>query len=136
MAADTLVTEDDLKSYHAVKIFRCSDGSIAGAAGNNEASHAFLEWAMAGRKVGISAAKLSGLDGGLILQPEGQILLFSAHPRPDVVVGGFAAVGCGRDVALGARHAGASAENCVKAAIDLVTLCGGEVTVLHLHRGD
>jgi hypothetical protein len=132
MAADTLVTEQDLKSYRTVKIFRCEDGSIAGAAGLGTAGLAFLEWAIAGRKRLISAAKLTGLDGALILQPDGKILRFDSHPKPDVVIGDFAAVGCGRDVALGARHAGASAEGCVRAAIDLVTHCGGEVTVIHL----
>ena len=131
MAADTLVTEDDLKVYHTAKIFRCADGALVGAAGENDACFAFLDWAVNGRKGKPTRQSFKGMTG-MVLEPSGRLLRFEGHPRPDELLDAATACGSGREVAMGALHVGASAEAAVRAAIALSAHCGGDVTVLAL----
>jgi ATP-dependent protease HslVU (ClpYQ) peptidase subunit len=125
MASDTLVTDGDLKSYTAKKIWRCKDGSLAGASGDNEGCMKFLAWAKDGCKGKVKFKETRGV----ILTPKGEIRFFDGTPGYDVVRGAFFAIGSGADVAMGAYHAGAAAAQCVEAAIALNISCGGQVII-------
>jgi hypothetical protein len=128
MVSDTQVTGSGSDiTYHAAKIVRCKDGSIAGAAGDNVPCINFLTWAKAGRK----GPKPPGIKrvSGLVLTKAGEVLIYDGSHLADPALGGFAAVGAGAPIAQGAHHVGAAAAQCVEAAIAWSTLCGGRVLI-------
>jgi hypothetical protein len=128
MVSDTQVTGSGSDiPYHAAKTVRCKDGAIAGAAGETVPCINFLTWAKNGRK----GPKPPGIKkvSGLVLTKKGEVLIYDGSHLADLVLGGFAAVGGGAQIAQGAHHAGAAAAQCVEAAIAWSTLCGGQAII-------
>ena len=138
MIADTLLADGDcrVRSGYTDKIFRCSDGSLVGAAGDSDACWAFIKWAQAGRtdEYPTEALKESDKFEAVILTPAREILVYNSSKYPDPMIGDTFCIGAGSQFAMGALYAGASLEEAVKAAVALSTLCGGKLTTLILDK--
>jgi hypothetical protein len=134
MGADTLLTDTDalIKSGHVIKIIKCKDGSLAGAAGDSWACMEFLTWAEAGRKRRPKKRIFKHMVG-LVLTKKGKMLLYEA-PLPDTIVDDFYAIGCAEGIARGRRVGGGSVLECVEAAIHVSLACGGDPMILELDK--
>lgn len=132
LAADTLMTRGDSALVGIVKIAQGPDGRMGGACG----SAAFMGQWLAWIKGEIDERPIpqwddGRTDSGLLIHPDGKVELFEEGGSFEFC-GAYLAMGSGRPEALGAMHAGASAENAVRAAIEHDCHSGGEVTVLRL----
>lgn len=133
LAADTLATAGDSKIGSAIKIARNSNGDLAGAAGLASYNHAFLKW-FTGLESGQPPEARDEpskdiYDRGVIFRKNGQIEVFEPSGK-HTATAPYYAFGSGRPEALGAMHAGASAEGAVRAAMAHDKNCGGDITVL------
>lgn len=130
LAADTALSYGSMLRG-ATKITRCSDGVLAGAAGNAGYNTLFLQWAERGRHGEPPVAQRvdDGLDRGVLFYPDGVVEIYEANGvyrcRPP-----YYAFGSGKSEALGAMFAGADAEMAVRAAIEHDPGTGGDITVL------
>jgi hypothetical protein len=68
----------------------------------------------------------------LVISPDGKITVHEAGGRFDMTGAKFWAIGSGTSAALGALHAGASAEAAVRIAILVDNETGGEVNSLRV----
>jgi hypothetical protein len=135
MIADTLVTGDEnrMKIGYAVKIFQLTDGTIYGAAGDNNKCAGFLAWMRAGG-IGVPDAEFFKGDEsveGIVLTPAGDILWYSGVV-PDCPLGDFFAIGYGAHAFTAAHKGGASFRRSVEIACELSGVCGGQLTELRL----
>lgn len=131
IAADTRMCVGDSIVGDVVKIARNSNGDLAGAAGDASYSFAFLNWFTGMESGACPEAKQTdnSIDRGVIFRKNGTIIVYEPHGHFRASAPYFA-VGSGRPEALGAMHAGASAEGAVRAAIAHDAYTGGNVTVL------
>jgi hypothetical protein len=113
------------------KIVLGPDGELGAAAGLAGYSTAFLGWVKGGRVglVPVAVETEHTFDRGVVFFSDGTISVFEpsgeyrAKPK-------YFAFGSGRDHALGAMFAGASAEMAVRAAMEHDPHTGGQVSVL------
>ncbi len=130
LAGDTRVTRGGyIMPGHFRKIGRSPAGDLVGIAGNCAKADGFLSAIVNG-----SADPTAPEDGvtALVISPDGQITVHEAAGRFDVTGAAFWAIGSGTSAALGALHAGASAEEAVRIAMLIDNDSGGEVTSLRL----
>lgn len=136
LAADTLTTRGYTAIDGAMKVASGPHG-LGGACGNYGFVTAWLEWVSgerAERPVPVQTA--DDTDVGLLITPEGAIMVYEGSGHYQIRAP-YYAIGSGRDQALGAMHAGASAANAIRAAIEHDTYTGGTVTlVVHEGRDD
>ena len=129
LAADTLLTIGNLRSGTIDKIGRTENGGLWGVSGSAQGIGSCQEWLK--RRKG-NPPKFDGCF--ILIEPDGSWRewwgdgwISPTDPQ--------AAWGSGEAIARGAMFAGASAPVAVAAAIELDTLSGGDVVVLHLRNG-
>lgn len=115
------------------KIRRLKDGRLAGASGNSSMCRRMLDWIDDGADISKHPdtkdqcnVLVVNLDGSLDLYDEGAAAIKLEDP--------FAAIGCGRDYALGAMACGASAVKAVDIACRFDIHCGQGVDMLRLRQ--
>lgn len=131
MAADTMITNDGEKWGNIQKVRRAKDGSLIGMCGTVALMEQFFAWARGGRRKAPDKDLFKEGTCALILRPDRHLLVYEG-PVPYECSDDFLVIGSGSAAAKGAWLAGATLEGCVKAAIAVSTLCGGDVTLLKL----
>lgn len=116
------------------KIVRSPEGILAGAAGAVSSITPFLAWCEKGMKTR-GKPDLSG-DGdfsGLVIRPDGTILMYESGMVPLRVTADYHAIGTGMHMAIGAMAAGADAVRAVKIVCRFVTDCQEPVQAIRLN---
>lgn len=132
VAADSLATSDDVvTSRKFKKIRRMADGRVAAMMGAAVGAQEILRW-IEGGEVG-EQPRFEGEKSAtvVVIGPEG-LTSYDEYGKELISEAPYRAFGCGRDLALGAMAAGATAEEAVRAACEHSVYCGGEITVLTL----
>jgi 20S proteasome alpha/beta subunit len=132
LCSDSLVTSNGMRDGRKQKICRVGRVLVAGA-GSSAMCLRFQEWVRKGMK-GSAPTDDNDEANGLIIAP--------GTPDPLMLVFGtvgcwpvhapFVALGSGGPFAMGAMQAGASAEEAVRAAIQLDVYSGGDIQRLTL----
>lgn len=120
---ETLV--DDAKA----KVFRLSDGRIAGGSGSSFDVDLWISW-LAREKIGDCPIE-SERFAGMILQPDGTVLWVD-HKGREALTPVPVAIGSGQNYAYGAMEAGAPPEEAVRIACKRDPFSGGQITAFHL----
>lgn len=110
---------------------------LAGACGNATYSAAFLKWFLGGRKGEPPEARSDsdGCDRGVIIGPTTtDLLVFEQGGSFRMIKSPYFAMGSGRQYALGAMYAGASAKEAVEAAMRHDDFTWGSVMVLRFGK--
>lgn len=135
ICCDGRMTISDMIVTDQYKKIAKIDGAIGGFVGDAEEAAALLRWFKDGANLGdIPNNKASGiivLDRTLKKKKTVEIIQIEAggyFELPD----GYYARGSGREVALGAFYAGASAYDAVEASIKVISSTGGEIFVEEL----
>lgn len=135
MAADSVGTVGDMAVGDHRKVVRSALGFIAGASGDSGDSQRFLGWILDhGPKNGESFVPNDPDMGCMWVSPDGTVTRLGMKGTPYIITAPFHAMGAGREIALGAMAAGATAEQAVEIAIKYIFGCGGPVQVVKLHR--
>lgn len=141
MAADSAVTVNETHVGDVLKIVRTAAGGLAAGAGRCSECAAFLEWAAGPNRP--SDYRASGGHGLRLenstcieITPEGEVLFYDVASAPYEIKAPFIAIGSGRDLALGAMAAGATAEEAVRIAARYDAGTGGEINTLMLTHKD
>jgi ATP-dependent protease HslVU (ClpYQ) peptidase subunit len=130
LAADTRVTRGGyIMPGHFCKIGRSPSGDLVGISGNCAKADGFLRAVING--TADPTAPEEGVTA-LVISPDGRITVHEAAGRFDITGAEFWAIGSGTSAALGALHAGASAEEAVRIAMLIDNDSGGEVNSLRL----
>lgn len=135
MAADGRACVGDLITTDSrEKLVRCPDGSIVGVAGDACAAALVREWFAKGASPTIIPALKAGDEPGttvqaLILRPDGRIE-FMDWNFTAVDQTAPAAIGSGREVAIGAMLAGLKPAEAVAQVALRVTTVGGRIVEL------
>jgi len=136
LASDSRITsgKDFLEGDSCTKIYRLSDGSVVGLAGDNHNGLLLLE---ALREA--STGDIRTLPKGpfkkaeaLLVSPRRKVFMYSGGWYDDKHMQGYYAIGSGSIVALGAMDAGATAVEAVKIGIKRSVFCGGRVQKLEI----
>lgn len=118
MAADSRITHETeaggSRFTRCVKLYRKRD-AIIGCAGDGGAGLVFVDWYGSGKPVPQILIDFDADLTALVLTRRG-VFLYDAYCMPEKVIDRFWAVGSGAKAALGAMHAGASAERAVEIA--------------------
>lgn len=118
MVGDTAIFDRGTYCGEAVKIFRAPDGRLGGLAGCFGDSAMFRKWFAEGAEGDPPEFKDEESEG-VIAHPDGTIE-WVGHGRKRVqITAPFIAIGSGFCVAMGALHAGATAERAIEIAADL-----------------
>lgn len=136
MYSDSKVSIDSLNlSYPTDKIFRCKDGSIAGAAGNGGDCSRFLEWAKDGFKGKEPTWKSTGKDDdyviGLVLRDDGIYIWMPGDPL-EKINADFFAVGSGGKPARVAMLLGKTPEEAMALVFEVDPGSGGPLQKIEL----
>lgn len=131
LAADTACRAGWLIEGSVVKIVRAGP-ILAAACGGSALCERFLDWVRRGCRgeppdMGAADAKEAWQATGLLFLPDQAVIRFDPALPPLAVLAPIYAAGSGRDVALGAMHAGAPAARAVQIAILLDGGSGGYV---------
>lgn len=130
MAADSLVTDHDLRCG-AVRKIQKINGCLVGAAGGLAEVQMFFAWYAA--RAGTDRPVLTDDNfEGLVVMPGGQVNWYGHGLLPTRLDAPYHAIGSGFKVAMGALWMGASAERAVECAIALNIRCGGPIDVIRL----
>lgn len=129
LAADSLVTSNGVRDGAARKIAK-HKGMLLGGAGCWSTVTKFMDWVRAGAQ-GECPIETGGEANGFVVMPDGRFIMWSGR-GPTTTESPYFAFGSGREFALGAMAAGASAEEAVRVAIELDVYSGGPVTTLRL----
>lgn len=133
LASDSLFVYNGRRHGSLAKIFRASDGSIAGNAGGGQLVDAFREWFLAGADQATRPTPQSNDEfAALVIKPSGEVYDVGERCILTRLEAPFYAIGSGAPIAIGAMEMGATAEQAVAAAIKWQTSCGGEIQVLRL----
>lgn len=129
MAGDGRATRGSLVSFgEAVKVFRLSDGSLLGGAGQADQVHDMREWLDKG---GCGKRPKTPDVAMLHLWANGEC--WAHYNNCSATQTGLpTAVGSGDHLAIGAMEAGATPEQAVQIAARRDVNSGGTITVLHL----
>lgn len=132
LAADTLVSCDDIVLGHASKIAKRADGAMAGATGVSIACEKFLDAFRTGRDGDFTIELKEEEDfEAVVISPDDKIWIVGDNGR-HVLNAPFYALGVAREMLIGAMAAGALAAEAVGIAIRYHALCGGEVETYEL----
>lgn len=133
LAADAQSTSCGVITGGVMKIGRRQDGTLCGATGDAAFNYLFVQWVIGGEQGEAPKIPTDGdgdaTAGGFIIRPDGQVWFHEiggAFP----MTGEYFAWGSGREFAMGAMFAGATAYGAVEAAVAHCTGTGGEITVL------
>lgn len=125
LAADTLHSSNGIVVAHRPKVVRLESGALLATKGCSGFGRSLLAWLEAGRD-GPQPVGSDG-DGGLLLTADGSLEGLE-NGFTEIMLGApYFAFGSGAEIALGAMHAGATAEQAVAAAITHDVYSGGEV---------
>jgi ATP-dependent protease HslVU (ClpYQ) peptidase subunit len=130
MAGDGLVTSGGTVFGEAfVKVARLKDGRLAGASGSAFFIQPFWDWLESGGEFP-QLGDDEGFDG-IVLHTNGSCQSYDNKGRciPEEVP---TAVGSGRELAIGAMCAGATAEEAVAISCKRDTCTGGKITTISL----
>jgi len=130
LAADTLVTEQGRRVGRTTKIFRHGEllWGFAGALQHRDVVASWLSAGLPGDTPLMETRKGARSDALIIF--DGRLICFDEHGADSMALPQFYAIGSGAPYALGAMAHGASAEEAVRAAMNLDLYTGGDVTVL------
>lgn len=134
VAADTGMTTGGSQISNMVKIVQNDSGDVLGGCGDASLIYAFQRWFLGGEKEQRPEVRKDGdRDNGtaVIFRATGEILQYDSYGY-HAFSAPFYAIGSGRCEALGAMCVGATAEEAVRAAIQLDDSTFGDVTLLHL----
>lgn len=124
MATDSCVADSYVHVGSATKICRSPDGAVGAASGRVGTAHRFRLWMQAGRTDPFDPRSEPGDFAALIVLPGWKVYRMDSaghvYPAADAA---FHAEGNGRDVAMGAMAAGASALEAASIAARLVPYC-------------
>lgn len=134
IAADRQGTVNEMRTQME-KVHRADDGSVLAFTGNAGYGLQLCAWYNAGARADNWPA-FQGTDDWcrLIVAKPGLCVHYETQPIPMPVLDDFAAWGCGRDFAMGALAAGATAKEAVEAASRFNVHCGMGVTVMEPQR--
>lgn len=133
MAADTQTTAGDIDRGSCQKIWRLSDGSLLGIAGQIGFEDAVMEWIAAGARWQDRPIMPEGATVfGLLIKPNGSAAVFSKEFVLQRIEGPFHAQGSGNELAIGAMGFGATAAEAVAVAMKFDVYTGGRITTLSL----
>lgn len=114
LAADTACICNGVYEGRISKTERCLDGTIVAVTGDAAALAPFRDWISSGSK---KDERPNVEDfSGLVVRPGGSVRNYDTHFVPLDITADFYAIGSGRDIALGAMAAGASAKEAVEIA--------------------
>lgn len=138
LAADTALSRGGTHMVAVTKIVRRADGDMAAVAGIASLIGPFFEWFLGGEDGDPPTVpdEDNSCPTGMIFRAAGHVEVYEAggwyrmNPNP------YMAIGSGRDVALGAMHAGARPQEAVEAAIVHDHGTGGDVTVLRSYTDE
>lgn len=128
MAADSSIWEGSLFVGRKQKVLRTSNGTLLATCGYSGMSDPFAEWVNAGEPADNLPRLPPDTDfSALVLYPDEQVFTFDGRFMRQRVKADFYALGSGEAFALGAMHAGASAEDAIKAACEFDAWSRGPV---------
>lgn len=128
MAADSVSSRGDTR-YHVKKLHRV-ENVLAGFAGGTDSAEALLEWFRRGRRPDdFPKSQEKDNFAVAVFALSGKIFTIDQTPYPTQMLAPFGAIGNGREVAIGAMAAGASAEGAVIHACTWCDGCGGPLQI-------
>ena len=137
LAADRRVSFGSVSDGNVTKIVkRKKDGALAAAAGNSSMAAAFRRWFLNGERRLDTKPELSKdteTASGVIIRPNGVVEIHDQYGWFELETEKYAN-GSGWEIAIGAMHAGATAEEAVRIAAKLDGNTGDEVDVLELGK--
>lgn len=134
IAADRGTSAGSLLTYQRTKIARNPAGDLLGACGSTAINQAHLDWFRGGEKGPQPELKARGggdCDIAIIVRVGEAIIEMDddgSYPINEL----FTAIGSGREFALGAMFAGATAEEAIEAAMRYDPYSWGGIDVLEL----
>jgi 20S proteasome alpha/beta subunit len=133
MAADKQATSSGCKHGKMTKIFKIN-GHLIGCAGDGHACMEMIRWFTDGAKPDEFPDIQKDEDNGMLMvvTPEGKIQFYEKSFLPVQYENDFAAMGSGRDFALGAMASGLGAVQAVEVAISFDIYSGNGVDWLPL----
>lgn len=126
LAADSQHSSDGVIVAYRPKLERLPDGSLLATKGCAGHGRALFEWLKSGRE----GDQPDGDGGGFLVHADGTLEGFEGKQSEILSGADYHAFGSGQQIALGAMHAGATAEQAVAAAVAHDCFTGGEITVL------
>jgi len=129
LAADSLITNLDLRVAQSRKIFSCDRG-IGGAVGRLVSAHLFNVWIQANAPD--NPPKADDAEG-IFVHPDGTTYLWEGTEQLIPIEGPFFAFGSGFQLAMGAMECGASAVDAVAVAIKYDSGSGGTIQTIALN---
>jgi hypothetical protein len=128
MAADSQATNaEGIAMGTLPKLVRHPDGSLAGMAGHAGDCLAFREWFLGGRQGAWCATDKEHGFAAIVVDAEGEVLIFEPGGRGYPLQAPFFARGAGAELAIGAMAMGARADQAVAIACRFSVWCGGEI---------
>jgi ATP-dependent protease HslVU (ClpYQ) peptidase subunit len=131
MAADSEISEGQLRTGRVKKIVKMKDGSLVGFCGPLRDMAAWLTWIEKGAKLR-HRPEVSEDFEVMIVDPEGDVAFVEGNGAVMSLEGPYHAIGSGQWVAMGAMAAGASAEDAARIACGLVHGCSEPVTTIEI----
>ena len=132
IAFDSRMTQGDLVSGSVVKGVKTAK-YLAAAAGDPEDIRAYLDWvkdgALKSHKAKFGLNRKVNIEG-ICVSKDGTVTHYDGRLYPYKVRADFHAVGSGKDIAVGAMAAGASAYDAVKIAAKYDKNTGGRIRKL------
>lgn len=133
MAADTSCADSVSKVSWAQKVLRGPDGALYGFAGRVSLCCEIARWVRGEREGERPPLKVDdGTAQVMVVRPDGSLSVWVEDGTEDYDGAEYMAIGSGAGVALGAMHAGATAEGAVRAAIEHAPHCGGSIRAVQL----
>lgn len=130
IAADSLSLHGEIISGTSKKIVKNKWGIKGGSAGETASCYRFRQWILDGAEL----SKIPDFENleGLVYFPEKNkvFLVQDGKDRYYELEGEFFALGSGKDIAIGAMAAGATAKEAAEIAIKYCISCNGSVSVL------
>lgn len=128
IAADSMSVADDfVKHLDSIKVAK-RKGHLFGIAGDLYDLDEVIKWYFSKDRKPIKHYEFDLL----VITPSGSIHQYDHKGRGDLIQGPFYSIGTGREFAIGALAAGASAEEAVQVAINWSPTCSGKVIVRKL----
>lgn len=128
IAGDSKASLDDLYFFDFKKTVKSSDGTIGGACGSIYWINNFIDWILSGRKK--HWTDFNERCSALFITTDRQVhCIDSSGIMPIIMVNNCISIGSGREIALGAMDAGASAEEAVKITMKRDAYCDGFISI-------
>lgn len=118
LAADSAVTDRETYVGETIKIWRSPMGVLGGVTGCLGDSAKFRDWFVGGCQGGVPDFSDNDSEA-LLVQPDGSVEWVGKGQKRFAIKSRFYAIGSGFKIALGALHAGASAERALEIACDI-----------------